>query len=215
MNEGKVISLIHEPDGFKYMITVNPSEKLSIFNEIFDYSPKLEFWSNGTFLDLSTPFSSITEPITGHPNIRAFMQTSERLRNKAKYSEDQSTILIWLMIYGQKDPIHKTVNLDDTISTLFQDCPNLPKSGFMKRGRIMDINQTFRKSSVPEDCWIYFIPNIEKFYKAHDAYGLNTWDRLRWPSTFMNAPPLPFVLPEIGNGLRHRSKREHPLGDFY
>ena len=210
----QVISLLHDPNGFKYMVTVSPNEKLSILNEIFDYSPKLEFWSNGKFLDTSLPFSAINDTIIGHPNVRSFIQTDERMRKKANYQPDQKTISVWLMIWGIKEPKHLTVNLDDPLSTILSLCPQMPNAGLMKRGHIMNLNNTFRKNSVPDGCWLYYIPNIEKFYHAHDAYGLNTIDKVRWPSTFMNAPPLPFVLPEVGDGMRHRSTHEHILGNI-
>jgi hypothetical protein len=199
------IAVIHEPNAFKYQILVQPDESVSLLNQIFDYSPKLQFYSAGSVLLKDTPFSQISDTVYAHPNIISFIKTSEIKREKAKYNENQKAIIIWLMIYDQSDPIKKTVNLDDKIGTLLDICPVLPEAGFMKRGRIMDPNKTFREALVPNDCWLYYLPNIEKFYKAHEAYGLNSQDPLRWPSTFMNAKSIPFVFPEVGDGLRHRS----------
>ena len=208
------ISVIHEPNAFKYQILVSPSEEVSLLNKIFEYSPKLQFYSSGSVLLKGTRFKDIKDVIYAHPNILAFLKTPEIKRQKAKYEENQKEITIWLMIYNKDDPIKRVVNLDDKIGTLFEICPNYPESGFMKRGHIMDAKKTFREALVPDDCWIYFIPNIQKFYNAHDAYGMDSRDQLRWPSTFMNAKSIPFMFPEVGDGMRHRSIRERLLGSI-
>lgn len=184
-----VISVIHEPNAFKYMITVKPNEKLSILNQIFEYSPPLQYGTKNQRYNLTQTFSEIEREIYAHPNIEAFFKTDEYERKKANYGETQQYITIWLMIYGKIHPIQKEVYLDDKIDSLLSDCPKLPGAGFMKRGRIMQPGKTFRQLLVPDGGWIYYIPEIQKFYDAHEAYGLNTEEKQRWPSQWMKEVP--------------------------
>ncbi|EAX91978.1 hypothetical protein TVAG_007550 [Trichomonas vaginalis G3] len=209
MNNSSTLTIyvIHEPNGFKYSITVKPHEKLSILNEIFTYSPKLQFGVKSKIYDESMEFCQVDSLFYAHPDIRRFFATDEISRPKANYTPDQRTIMILLMTYGNVHPMRMEVELDAQISSLLKYVPDMKNGGFMKRGHILKMDQTFREQNINDECWIYYIPEIEDFYIAHEAYGLSTQDKPRWPSNWIKTISQgPSIL--IDPAIRKRTTRD-------